>query len=65
MKKNTDTNAKLGFCFQSGTNTALQKYASCYLTQNLRQDFIKSSSIWQNNGEKATEEQLKDYGYES
>jgi len=65
MKKNTDTNAKLGFCFQSGTSTASQKYASCYLTQNLRQDSIKSSLIWQNNGEKVTEEQSKDNGYES
>jgi len=63
--KNTDINAKLGFCFQSGTNVALQKYASCYLTQNLRQDFIKYRSTWQINGEKAIEEQSKDNGYES
>jgi len=63
--KNTDTNAKLGFCFQSGIDSALEKYESCYLTQNLRQDSIKSSSTWQNNGEKATEEQSKDNGYES
>ena len=65
MKKNTDTNAKLGFCFPSDTSMALQKYASCYLTQNLRQDSIKFSLIWQNNGEKVTEEQSKDNGYES
>jgi len=63
--KNTDTNAKFAICFPSGTSTASQKYASCYLTQTLRQDFIKSSSTWQINGEKATEEQLKDNGYES
>jgi hypothetical protein len=63
--KNTDTNAKFAICFPSGTNTALQKYASCYLTQNLRQDSIKFSLIWLNNGEKATEEQSKDNGYES
>jgi hypothetical protein len=65
MKKNTDTNAKFAICFPLGTNTDLQKYASCYLTQHLPQDFIKSSLTWQINGEKVTEEQKKDYGYES
>jgi len=65
MKKNTDTNAKFAICFPSGTNTALQKYAKCYLTQHLRQGLNRSNSTWQINGEKVTEEQKKDYGYES
>jgi len=63
--KNTDTNAKFAICFPSGISTASQKYASCYLTQTLRQGFINSNSTWQTNGEKVTEEQKKDYGYES
>jgi hypothetical protein len=56
MKKNIDTNAKFVICYPSGTNTDLKKYASCYLTQHLRQDFTKSNATWQNNGVKATEE---------
>jgi hypothetical protein len=54
--KNTDTNAKLGICYPLGTDTDLKKYASCYLTQHLRQDCTKSNAIWQSNGVKATEE---------
>jgi hypothetical protein len=54
--KSTDTNAKFDICYPSGTDTDLKKYASCYLTQHLRQDCAKSNLIWQSNGEKATEE---------
>jgi hypothetical protein len=65
MKKNTDINAKFAICFPSGTSMASQKYAKCYLTQHLRQGLSKFKSTLQTNGEKVTEEQKKDYGYES
>ena len=63
--KNTDINAKSDICLQSGIRKVLAQSADFYLIQGLLLDYIKSSSTWQSNGEKATEEQSKDNGYES
>ena len=65
LVKNTDTNAKSDICFQSGIKKVLAQSADFYLIQGLPLGYIKSSSTWQSNGEKATEEQSKDNGYES
>jgi len=65
MKKNTDINAKSDICLQSDIRKVLAQSADFYLIQGLPLDYIEFSSTWQNNGEKATEEQSKDNGYES